>query len=179
MKYKMQMVFWCVCAAGRHKTYQQLSSMRASALWYCCKACKLIPSLKCSAQPFTPCNGCICFALGDDLVRLYNNASHARTYCQVAVLLPTDDKLVGDQAIGLHHDQHTLLLAGQQASLGQEEWPHQGHLQFCGVSLRYGRGLPDALHGVCFELKPGQKVGICGRTGRSEKSISTHNTESA
>lgn len=57
--------------------------------------------------------------------------------------------------------------AGQQARLGQEEWPHQGHLQFCGVSLRYGRDLPDALDGVSFELKPGLKVGICGRTGQT------------
>lgn len=61
-----------------------------------------------------------------------------------------------------------LVGAGQQASLGQEDWPQQGHLQFCGVSLRYGSGLPDALDGVSFELRPGQKVGICGRTGQSD-----------
>ena len=71
-----------------------------------------------------------------------------------------------------------LLLAGQQASRGQEEWPHQGHLQFCGVSLRYGCSLPDALDGVSFELRPGQKVGICGRTGQSNVQISIYTQRS-
>ena len=50
-------------------------------------------------------------------------------------------------------------------SLGSGQWPQQGHLQFCGVRLKYGREAPYALAGVTFELRPGQKVGICGRTG--------------
>ena len=91
--------------------------------------------------------------------------------------IPSDDTCPGDEAAELNHDQHVLPLAGQQASLGQEEWPHQGHLQFCGVSLRYGRGLPDALDGVSFELRPGQKVGICGRTGQSTLHLYPHSKE--
>ena len=63
---------------------------------------------------------------------------------------------------------NTLIVsaAGQPMTLGSGSWPQQGHLQFCGVHLRYERGAPFALAGVSFELRPRQKVGICGRTGR-------------
>lgn len=60
----------------------------------------------------------------------------------------------------------TVSAAGQPMNLGSGSWPQQGHLQFCGVHLRYERGAPFALAGVSFELRPRQKVGICGRTGR-------------
>lgn len=41
----------------------------------------------------------------------------------------------------------------------------QGHVQFINVRLQYSPELPEALAGTSFELRPGQKVGICGRTG--------------
>ena len=58
-----------------------------------------------------------------------------------------------------------LDITGQPLSLGLDCWPQQGHLQFCGVHLQYGHEAPHALDGVTFELSPGQKVGVCGRTG--------------
>lgn len=62
--------------------------------------------------------------------------------------------------------------AGQIMSLGSDRWPQGGHLQFCGVQLKYSREAPYALAGVSFELRPGQKVGICGRTGQLSASPS-------
>ncbi len=62
--------------------------------------------------------------------------------------------------------------AGQPMSLGSDMWPQGGHLQFCGVQLKYSREAPYALAGVSFELRPGQKVGICGRTGQLSASAS-------
>ncbi len=69
--------------------------------------------------------------------------------------------------------------AGQRMSLGSDTWPQGGHLQFCGVQVKYSREAPYALAGVSFELRPGQKVGICGRTGQlsASPSVSARNSE--
>ena len=59
-------------------------------------------------------------------------------------------------------------------------WPNAGAIQFKNVSLRYrqGRmikiehgvniksGLDCVLHDLTFEIKPQEKIGIVGRTGR-------------
>ncbi|KAG5653200.1 hypothetical protein H0H81_001751 [Sphagnurus paluster] len=44
-------------------------------------------------------------------------------------------------------------------------WPSKGHISFENVELAYREGLPLVLKGVSFDVKPGEKVGIVGRTG--------------
>ncbi|KAG6847482.1 hypothetical protein H0H93_007846, partial [Arthromyces matolae] len=44
-------------------------------------------------------------------------------------------------------------------------WPSQGRISFSDVDLAYREGLPLVLKNVTFEVKPGEKVGIVGRTG--------------
>ncbi|KAL0039364.1 hypothetical protein WJX79_004967 [Trebouxia sp. C0005] len=68
-------------------------------------------------------------------------------------------------------DTMELPFLRQIMSLGSDRWPQGGHLQFCGVQLKYSREAPYALAGVSFELRPGQKVGICGRTGAGKSSL--------
>ena len=51
------------------------------------------------------------------------------------------------------------------------EWPTKGAVQFSDVCLRYRDNLPDVLNGVSFELKPGEKIGLCGRTGSGKSTI--------
>ena len=45
------------------------------------------------------------------------------------------------------------------------QWPSQGQVSFSCVKLRYRDALPLALRGVNMCIDPGEKVGICGRTG--------------
>ena len=49
-------------------------------------------------------------------------------------------------------------------------WPTQGAIEFRNASLRYRDG-PLVLKGVSFKIKPGEKVGICGRTGSGKSSL--------
>ncbi|WZH41295.1 P-loop containing nucleoside triphosphate hydrolase protein [Fusarium acuminatum] len=52
-------------------------------------------------------------------------------------------------------------------------WPEQGAIQISNLSASYGDGKGDAikaLDAVNLEIKAGEKVGICGRTGRSVSS---------
>lgn len=53
------------------------------------------------------------------------------------------------------------------------EWPMAGYIQFNDVSLRYRPSLPLVLKNLQFGVYPGEKVGICGRTGAGKSSIMT------
>ncbi|KAH8921178.1 P-loop containing nucleoside triphosphate hydrolase protein [Atractiella rhizophila] len=50
-------------------------------------------------------------------------------------------------------------------------WPETGSLSFKDVRMIYRRGLPEVLHRVSFEVKAGEKIGICGRTGSGKTSL--------
>lgn len=52
-------------------------------------------------------------------------------------------------------------------------WPEQGHIVLKDVSLRYRPELPFVLKNMTIDIKPGEKVGICGRTGAGKSTIMT------
>jgi ABC-type multidrug transport system fused ATPase/permease subunit len=49
-------------------------------------------------------------------------------------------------------------------------WPASGRLEFDGVWMQY-RGNPSVLKGISFSTQPGERVGICGRTGAGKSSL--------
>lgn len=54
-----------------------------------------------------------------------------------------------------------------------KEWPQQGVVSFDKVNLSYRPELPLVLRDVSFDVKPMEKIGICGRTGAGKSSIMT------
>ena len=44
-------------------------------------------------------------------------------------------------------------------------WPEFGRLKFSNVCLRYREGLPLSLNNLSFEIPPGKRCGVVGRTG--------------
>ncbi|CDQ66482.1 unnamed protein product [Oncorhynchus mykiss] len=50
-------------------------------------------------------------------------------------------------------------------------WPEQGWLEFRGAVLSYREGLPNALDGVSLVVRPGEKVGVVGRTGSGKSTL--------
>ncbi|TDL20293.1 multidrug resistance-associated ABC transporter [Rickenella mellea] len=50
-------------------------------------------------------------------------------------------------------------------------WPERGGITFKDVMLSYRKGLPLVLKNVSFEVRPGEKVGIVGRTGAGKSSL--------
>lgn len=51
------------------------------------------------------------------------------------------------------------------------KWPARGEIRFEGVTLRYDHSNEIAIHNLTLHIKPGQKVGICGRTGSGKSSL--------
>uniref|UniRef100_A0A673HFZ3 ATP-binding cassette sub-family C member 8-like n=1 Tax=Sinocyclocheilus rhinocerous TaxID=307959 RepID=A0A673HFZ3_9TELE len=58
------------------------------------------------------------------------------------------------------------------ASQVPEGWPQQGKIQIQNLSGRYDSTLKPVLKHVNAHISPGQKVGICGRTGSGKSSFS-------
>ncbi|KAG6965910.1 hypothetical protein JG688_00006996 [Phytophthora aleatoria] len=50
-------------------------------------------------------------------------------------------------------------------------WPARGAIRFDNLCLRYRPDLPLVLRGVNMDIQPGEKVGICGRTGAGKSSL--------
>lgn len=50
-------------------------------------------------------------------------------------------------------------------------WPGRGHLTFEGVSASYGSHTAPVLNNISMSILPGQKIGICGRTGSGKSSF--------
>ncbi|KAG0367050.1 P-loop containing nucleoside triphosphate hydrolase protein [Gamsiella multidivaricata] len=50
-------------------------------------------------------------------------------------------------------------------------WPSEGKVTFNSVSMRYRPELPRVLREISFEIQPGHKVGVVGRTGAGKSSL--------
>ncbi|KAJ7123757.1 multidrug resistance-associated ABC transporter [Mycena epipterygia] len=50
-------------------------------------------------------------------------------------------------------------------------WPDRGEISFKNVEMAYREGLPLVLKDVSFDIRPGEKVGIVGRTGAGKSSL--------
>jgi len=52
-----------------------------------------------------------------------------------------------------------------------ETWPIGGEINFEKVNFNYAEGLPNVIKDFSVSIKPGEKVGIMGRTGAGKSSL--------
>ncbi|EDR07940.1 multidrug resistance-associated ABC transporter [Laccaria bicolor S238N-H82] len=50
-------------------------------------------------------------------------------------------------------------------------WPSRGEIKCEDLVIRYAPELPNVLHGLNFDINPGEKVGILGRTGSGKSTL--------
>lgn len=53
----------------------------------------------------------------------------------------------------------------------QPDWPQKGEIDFDNVQMRYRDGLPLVLKGLTMKVRPGERIGIVGRTGAGKSTI--------
>lgn len=58
--------------------------------------------------------------------------------------------------------------AGQSPPAG---WPSLGEIEFSDFSASYGPNNPDVVKGISLRIRPGERVGIVGRTGSSKSTL--------
>ncbi|KAJ2468949.1 Multidrug resistance-associated protein 1 [Coemansia sp. RSA 2337] len=51
------------------------------------------------------------------------------------------------------------------------EWPSSGNVEFKNLSVKYGASLDYALKNLNFTARPGEKIGIVGRTGAGKSTL--------
>jgi ABC-type multidrug transport system fused ATPase/permease subunit len=47
----------------------------------------------------------------------------------------------------------------------RRSWPEVGKISVHQMTIRYRENLPPVLKNVSFDVKPGEKIGVVGRTG--------------
>ena len=52
-----------------------------------------------------------------------------------------------------------------------ESWPQKGHITFKNYGVKYREDLDFILNDLTFEIQPGEKIGIVGRTGAGKSSL--------
>ena len=52
-----------------------------------------------------------------------------------------------------------------------KDWPSAGRIVFDNASMKYRENLDPVLHNLSFEIRPGERVGVCGRTGAGKSSV--------
>lgn len=78
-------------------------------------------------------------------------------------MLSTDRLLYYGNNIEQEGPAHTVPLA--------DEWPSRGEIIFHNVHMRYRPRLPLALKGFNLHVKPGERIGVVGRTGAGKSSV--------
>ena len=50
-------------------------------------------------------------------------------------------------------------------------WSHEGSLEFVDYRMRYREGTPEVLKGISLTIRPGEKIGVAGRSGAGKSSL--------
>ncbi|EIW78632.1 multidrug resistance-associated ABC transporter [Coniophora puteana RWD-64-598 SS2] len=84
--------------------------------------------------------------------------------------------------VGLEQSMVALERIKEYSELAQESpefveprpaasWPDKGAIKCEDLVIRYAPQLPNVLHNINFEVRPGEKVGILGRTGSGKSTL--------
>lgn len=109
--------------------------------------------------------------------------SSAQLLCQLAYYLVNDFKNLANSFNSLERvseyqqmprEENDQIVARYSETGPPAGWPSaQGRIVFDHVCLRYAEDLPDVLKSVSFDVKPGEKVGVIGRTGSGKSSLAS------
>ncbi|XP_078700800.1 ATP-binding cassette sub-family C member 9-like isoform X2 [Branchiostoma floridae x Branchiostoma belcheri] len=90
-----------------------------------------------------------------------------RNYCEVEMMMNAVERITFYSTIPT--EQYRDRQRGNVVPAA--DWPACGEVRLDKISVRYDKTLDPVLHTVTASFKPGEKVGICGRTGSGKSSL--------
>lgn len=74
-------------------------------------------------------------------------------------------------ALGRILDLAAIPTESEKGAVPKGSWPSYGAISVSNLSARYNADLPVAIDDVSFTVKPGQRIGIIGRTGSGKTTL--------
>ena len=147
-------------------------TQRLAALWLAIRL-RLIGSVIVSRATFLVIQGNVSAGLaGLTLVYALDVTKYMEHGTNMASELETKMNAVERVVEYLDKDLESPHDTEPSAALGlPADWPTKGKLEVDDLSLRYRPGLPLVLKNLTFTVNPGEKVGVCGRTGSGKSSM--------
>lgn len=126
-----------------------------------------------------------CLATGWVVVAAFVSRTHARTSAHTPSTLPVSRNTCLVQNISeteqsfnsveriLYYIENTSPEAPhhREDTKPPASWPEKATVDFRGVSMRYRPELPLVLKSIDANIRAGEKIGICGRTGSGKSSL--------
>ncbi|KAF8815566.1 multidrug resistance-associated ABC transporter [Phlegmacium glaucopus] len=105
------------------------------------------------------------------VVLTYTLGSRFSMHTEMISMFATSEQNMNAVERVLHYSELSPEGNDHSSSNPPPSWPAGGMIKFVNVKLAYREGLPLVLKGIDFQISPGEKIGIVGRTGAGKSSL--------
>ncbi|XP_038076863.1 ATP-binding cassette sub-family C member 9-like [Patiria miniata] len=115
--------------------------------------------------------GAVAFGIDPGLVGLSSSYALAMSSYMTFLLQNSSEVETHMNAVERVHHYTDVETEDYGGEVPPPDWPQRGDIQIDNISVRYESDLDPVLSNISAQMKAGEKVGICGRTGSGKSSL--------